>query len=48
VIPRGLAARSSAEAKVNIEVEAQVTGNVWKIETAVVVREEDVLLVISR
>ena len=32
-----------------IEVEAQVTGNVWKIETAVGTRveEEDVLLVIE-
>ena len=33
----------------NIEVEAQVTGNIWKIETAVgaQVEEEDVLLVIE-
>jgi acetyl-CoA carboxylase biotin carboxyl carrier protein len=37
------------ETKVNIEVEAQVTGNVWKIETAVGARveEEDILLVIE-
>jgi biotin carboxyl carrier protein len=34
---------------VNIEVEAQVTGNIWKVETAVgaQVEEEDVLLVIE-
>jgi biotin carboxyl carrier protein len=34
---------------VTIEVEAQVTGNVWKIETAVgaQVEEEDVLLVVE-
>jgi len=33
----------------SIEVEAQVTGNVWKIETAVgdVVEEEDVLLIVE-
>ena len=33
----------------SIEVEAQVTGNVWKIETAVGtdVEEEDVLLIIE-
>jgi acetyl-CoA carboxylase biotin carboxyl carrier protein len=37
------------ETSVNIEVEAQVTGNVWKIETAVgaQVAEEDILLVIE-
>ena len=34
---------------VNIEVEAQVTGNIWKVETTVGARveEEDVLLVIE-
>ena len=33
----------------NIEVESQITGNVWKIEKAVgdVVEEEDVLLIIE-
>ena len=33
----------------SIEVEAQVTGNVWKIETAVgdAVEEEDVLLIVE-
>ena len=33
----------------SIEVEAQITGNVWKIEKAVgdVVEEEDVLLIIE-
>ncbi len=33
----------------NIEVEAQVTGNIWKVETVVgaQVEEEDVLLVIE-
>ena len=33
----------------NIEVEAQVTGSIWKVETAVGARvaEEDVLLVIE-
>ena len=37
------------ETSVNIEVEAQVTGNIWKVETTVGARveEEDVLLVIE-
>jgi len=45
VRPRG----HQRETKLNIEVEAQVTGNVWKIETTVGARveEEDVLLVIE-
>ena len=49
--PRGGFRPSPIEEKsgVSIEVEAQITGNVWKIETAVgaEVEEEDILLIIE-
>ena len=47
--PRAASRGPNRETIVNIEVEAQVTGNVWKVETAVgaQVEEEDVLLVIE-
>lgn len=48
--PRAASPRGpQRETSVSIEVESQVTGNVWKIETAVgaQVAEEDILLVIE-
>jgi acetyl-CoA carboxylase biotin carboxyl carrier protein len=42
-------ARCSERGEVAVEVQSQITGNIWKIERAVgdVVAEEDVLLIIE-